>query len=327
MMFVPQPEYERQQTLLIRVRYADSANQRLKEWVNDRAGRNNLAGLFRLETTNLQQSFTNEPEKAADATAGLAATKPVEIPIIVAKHVLMHDGKIIEWADLEKLIAALPNPKLAHPVFKFTNGGAAEKQEEIRAKIWELRRRVQMNGHTWSSVSPQMSPRYDAIRTAADLVPNESLRIDGTVETPDGLPIDDAEVFVLKSYGPPSSRIQVLLQNERLHKLQDEIVTRSDASGRFAVYPPSDIPYYLVALHREGFGLVRSDEFDKSRRIAIQPWAHVKGRIKSDEPTDQSAAATMLVPGEAHSAKFNWPALSFISWRPMLVRHRTVSSK
>jgi beta-lactamase regulating signal transducer with metallopeptidase domain len=93
-----------------------------------------------------------------------AGPEPVEIPIIVARHVLLHDGKIIEWADLEKLIAALPNPRLAHPVFKFTSGGATEKQEEIRAKIWDFRRRVSLNGHTWASVSPDESARYDAMR-------------------------------------------------------------------------------------------------------------------------------------------------------------------
>jgi protocatechuate 3,4-dioxygenase beta subunit len=114
---------------------------------------------------------------ASDGTASPAnntqtAPEPVEIAIIVAKHVLLHDGKIIEWADLEKLISALPNPKLAHPVFKFTSGGAAEKQEEIRAKIWDFRRRVTIHGHTWASVSPDESARYDTMRPS-DVLPRE----------------------------------------------------------------------------------------------------------------------------------------------------------
>jgi protocatechuate 3,4-dioxygenase beta subunit len=106
----------------------------------------------------------NSAESSANNTQ--AAPEPVEIPIIVARHVLLHDGKIIEWADLEKMIAALPNPRRAHPVFKFTSGGAAEKQEEIRAKIWEFRRRVTLHGHTWASVPPDESARYDAMQPA-----------------------------------------------------------------------------------------------------------------------------------------------------------------
>jgi beta-lactamase regulating signal transducer with metallopeptidase domain len=132
--------------------------------------------------------------------------QPVEIPIIVARHVLLHDGKIIEWAELEKMIAALPNPRLAHPVFKFTSGGAAEKQEDIRAKIWELRRRVTMHGHTWASVSPEESARYDAMQPASDQ-PHEgptfrALVLDSETNEP------AAGIRLFKSQQPGQPRIE-----------------------------------------------------------------------------------------------------------------------
>ena len=232
----------------------------------------------------------------------------VEIPIIVARHVLLHDGKIIEWADLEKMIAVLPNPKLAQPGFYFTHGAAADRQEEVRTKIWDLRRRIPMHGHSWGSISPRTSLHYDAIRTANDLKPNDAWRISGTVETADGLPIDGAEVVLLMPVDEslPYKTLDLYLRNERLREPADEVVTTSDNSGRFAVYPRPETPYFLVALHREGFGLARSDTFAKSQRVTIQPWAHVRGEVKQDARFKQSASHSERV-----SADGDWPEITF----------------
>jgi hypothetical protein len=140
------------------------------------------------------------------------------------------------------------------------------------------------------------------------VVPNEAWLVDGMVQTSDGLPIDGAEVVLLMPAPEslPYKTLDVYLRDERLRTPEDEIVTHSDAGGRFAIYPSPDQPYYVVALHREGFGLARSDEFAKSRRIAIKPWAGVKGRIESDQRFEQSASVTVSLPAEA-----SWPELSF----------------
>ena len=175
-------------------------------------------------------------------------------------------------------------------------------------RIWDLRNRLQLSGHSWGSLSPRTSAKYDAIRTPTDLVPNEAWRIDGTVQTPDGLPIDGAEIVLLLP-APESLSYKVLdvyLRNERLRNPDDEIVTRSDASGRFAIYPSPNVPYYLVALHREGFGLVRSDEFAQAKRVAIQPWARIRGKVKEDARFKQSASIDERVPADGA-----WPEISF----------------
>jgi beta-lactamase regulating signal transducer with metallopeptidase domain/protocatechuate 3,4-dioxygenase beta subunit len=310
MKFVPQLKYQRMQVLLIRVRYVDTARDRLDEWVNDRAGREAFAEQLGFETCNLQQSFTDEPEGAADlnATSAQVTPQPVEIPIIVARHVLLHDGRIIEWADLERIISALPKAKLAQPGFYFTAAAGAARQEEVRTKIWDLRRKVPIHGHSWGSISPRTSPRYDSIRTADDLAPNDAWRVNGTVETADGLPIDGAEVVLLMPVDEsiPYKILEVYLRNERLREPIDEVVTTSDNSGRFAVYPRPETPYYLVALHREGFGLIRSDAFARSQRITIQPWAHLRGAVKQDARFKQSASHSERVPADGR-----WPEITF----------------
>jgi beta-lactamase regulating signal transducer with metallopeptidase domain/tetratricopeptide (TPR) repeat protein/protocatechuate 3,4-dioxygenase beta subunit len=89
------------------------------------------------------------------------------ITIVVAKHGLIHDGKLIEWADVEKLVTAQPNPNLVHPEFKFTMAGAEKHQEDLRAKIWDFRKRVPLHGHSWTSISPDEYEKYDAIQKTA----------------------------------------------------------------------------------------------------------------------------------------------------------------
>jgi protocatechuate 3,4-dioxygenase beta subunit/tetratricopeptide (TPR) repeat protein len=109
------------------------------------------------------------PAEAADASAnddGAATEEPINVTVVVAEHGIIHDGRIIEWADLEKLVTAHPNSKRVHPVFRWTARGAEVHQEEIRAKIWDFRKRVPLHGHTWSSVAPEDYQRYDTIRAA-----------------------------------------------------------------------------------------------------------------------------------------------------------------
>jgi RNA polymerase sigma-70 factor (ECF subfamily) len=86
----------------------------------------------------------------------------------------------------------------------------------------------------------------------------------------------------------------------------DEIVTHSDATGKFAVYPNPETRFYLVALHRDGFGLVRSDEFAKSNRIEIKPWSKVAGQITDVQKIKQSVTVVGRVP-----ATDGWPELEF----------------
>jgi len=313
MKFVPQLEYDRKQTLLIRVRFAESAKDRLDEWVNDRSARETLAKQFGFEKCNLRQSFTNEPEKAADdgATGATAAAKPVDIPILVAKHVMLHEGKIIEWADLERMLQALPNSRLAQPQFYLTHGGFERGDTDVYGEILELRRKIPLRGHAIGSLQPRVSIRYDAVRTADDLVPNDAHRVAGTVETADGLPIDGVEVVLCTPVDPSirDKTLKLYLRNGGLRNPIEEIVTKSDNSGRFVVYPTPDTPYYLVALHREGFGLVRSDTFVESKRVVLHRWACVKGRIQPGAPWQQSAIIMVRLSAEA-----NWPEIRFYQY-------------
>jgi hypothetical protein len=238
---------------------------------------------------------------------GEQGSQAIDIPIIVAKHVLLHDGKIIEWADVERLIAALPDPKLARPHFLFTSGAIGEREEEIRPKAFELQSRFGFHGHSWGSLLPRASDRYDAIQTPADLQLDKKWRIDGNVQTfIGGIPVVGAEVVVCPPVeeSNPYKTLDIYLRDEWLRTPQDEIVTTSDEHGQFVAYPRLDTRYYLVALHHDGFAIARSDEFNLSKQIALRPWARITGRLKPDLQFKQSADVTVRMP-----AMDGWPEI------------------
>ncbi len=252
-----------------------------------------------------------------------AVDQPVDIPIIVAKHVLLHDGKIIEWADVERLVTTLPNPKLARPKFYFTYGSLPQREEEIREKIWDFRHRQPLAGHTWASIQPRTSPRYDAVRTAADLIPNKEWLVSGRVDSADGLPLEGAEVVLITPVDEslPYKTADIYIRNHQLRQPLDEIVTTTDGAGHFEVYPAPDTPYYLVALHKSGYAIARSDEFTESGRIqiekwpadiirvpAIDKWPEIVFHLESDEPQpteSQTEPASPTLAAKSNESKTN----------------------
>ena len=122
------------------------------------------------------------------------------MPVVIARHVMLLDGKeIITWAELEKRIAALPDPSQAYPHF-YTTRGAHEAgfYKTAKEKIWRLHRKFKLKGHSEGSLGPQADFRYDRVKTAADLVPNKELRVEGQVVDSKGEPVTGAEVLLVE---------------------------------------------------------------------------------------------------------------------------------
>ncbi len=281
-----------------------------------------LLSLVTLAPQSAAQTKSNNPSPVTvtspnDANDEIkqAAAKPVDIRIVVAKHVLLYDSKVIHWQKIEELIASLPDPKLACVHLSFTDGAPKYAKGAVREKISELEKRY---GCKWGSSSLKVgrtAARYDAISSRFDIVPNEmkpdeseTWRINGVVQNSDGMPVADAEVVLCPAVDESvnEKKLDIVLQNWRLHDPTDEITTHSDSSGRFVVYQSPDTPYYLLALHPDGFGLVRSDEFATSHRIEIKPWARVEGFAKAHPLVKQWAMVTLRVP-----AADGWPELVF----------------
>jgi protocatechuate 3,4-dioxygenase beta subunit len=212
------------------------------------------------------------------ANAAKPAAKPVDLAVIVARHVLLLDGKeIITWAELEKRIAAMPDPSLAHPTF-YTTRGAHEAGLYPAAKdnIWRLHQQFKLKGHSEASLSPSADLRYDRIKTAADLVPDASLRVEGRVVDGKGEPVADAEVLLLTTANEPVSQKwhDVVLVEGRVRNPLEHVMTRSDAKGQFALYPPKDVNCFVVGLHPAvGLNLMQKKSFFDSGKVQLLPWA------------------------------------------------------
>jgi hypothetical protein len=191
-----------------------------------------------LELYKSQKPLRSDSPTEANRTVpapndGAAQKKPVELSFIVAKHGLIHDNQIIEWADVEKLITAEPNTKLVHPIFKFTLSGSEKHQEDLRAKIWDFRKRVPLHGHTWGSVAPDDYAKFDAIeKTAA------TPAADGT-QPESKLKIGRQQILVLDSSGKPIPGVVVRPeQMSAANDLNVEWAKVTDADGRATVHYP-----------------------------------------------------------------------------------------
>ena len=92
------------------------------------------------QTTEQKASTPREP--VADHNS---QSQPVDFSIIVAKRFLFHDGEIIQWSEIDKAIAALPNPKQARLRLHFTSGASQLAEDAMFDKVHELENDINAN--------------------------------------------------------------------------------------------------------------------------------------------------------------------------------------
>ncbi|MBN2294292.1 MAG: DUF1549 domain-containing protein [Pirellulales bacterium] len=228
-----------------------------------------------------------------------ATTKRVDLGIIVARHVLLLDGKkIITWDELEKRIAALPDPAWVHPHFYITRGAReAGIYPVAKEKIWHLHKKFKLKGHSEGSLWPRSDFRYDQIKTEKDLVPNVLLRVEGRIVDNKGRPVADADVFLVAPVDKtiPYKSYHIALVDGRVRNQLEHIMTRSDEKGRFELYPPKDTKCYVVALHpTAGFTLQQGKQLSNGK-LQLMPWANLESRFGGEKAQQQGASLSTQV--------------------------------
>lgn len=220
-----------------------------------------------------------------------AAPSAARISIVVAEHVLMHDGRIITWEDAEKILDSASQKGKILPQFYATIGGLA-REEELRQRRWRIYERLyaegKAEGMSIGSLSPRASQRLDRIRSKDDLAPNMEARMRGRVLDPQGQPLAGAEVFLL-----PDEHINgVYLRDGFNRNPLEEHLAVSDKEGRFELYiEPEETR--LAAVHRSGFVLVDLEQVRDSGEVRLLPWATVSGKRPVDgEGARQSVSFT-----------------------------------
>ncbi len=222
--------------------------------------------------------------------------KETDLTIVIARHVMLLDGKeIVTWDDIESKIATLPDPSKAVPHFYFTNGVIESGGQPAASRtIYELQRKYKLTSHSEGTLLPRAGLRYDRIEKASDLVPDESLRVEGTVVDSQGKPVAGAEVVLvtpIDSAVLPYTAYDVVLVQGRLRNRLDEVCTKTDAAGHFAIYPAKGQKYCVLAIHPEsGIHVARSDGFPGSNKISLLPWATVEAKLDQDSDPPQTAS-------------------------------------
>ncbi len=229
-------------------------------------------------------------------TAKKSEGQTVKLPIVVAKHVLLLNGKeIITWDGLDKRIAALADPSNAMPQFYFTSGaresGAAEVAKQF---IWELHKKYKLQGHSEGSLWPRAGIRYDRVETEADLH-DESRRVQGRVLDAQNKPIADAEVIVIPPVDESISykAVNIALVEGRVRNRLDEIITDTNSEGRYILYLPKGQDHcYILALHpNAGIALIRFGDWQANEDVMrMLPWAKLEISVGAEAGTVQSVS-------------------------------------
>ncbi|WP_339734251.1 M56 family metallopeptidase [uncultured Gimesia sp.] len=263
------------------------------------------------------QQTTRKPDAQIKGKTNADASIPVKQPptaklsFVIAKHVILLEGKeIITWEEIDDLFKTLPDTSLISPAFYFTRGTMlSDGYQPAKAKMWELTRKYKFAGHSEGSLWPRTDFRYDQIKTATDLKPDPQSKMTGTIVDQKGTPIEGAEVALIlpvdESIGYKTYHVALVLG--RIRNRLEHVMTLSNASGQFDLYPPQDQKYYILAMHPEaGFALVRSDRLQADQNIKLLPWAGLKTELGNVPNEKQTVDLSNHI--EAHEG---WPEMMF----------------
>ena len=244
---------------------------------------------FRLEQAQ-ERANDRQRVKAAEP----ADDNRVHMNLIAAQHVLLLEGReIVTWEDVEAKIKALPDPSRARPHLYFTRGAMeAGRYEAARKEVGRLDREYDLDGYSVGSLQPRTAAHYDRIAGPDDLIPDPALRREGTIVDIHGDPVAGAEVVLITPVDEsmPYKAYDVYVVSGRVRNPLDEVLTHTDETGRFAVYPPKETPFSVLALHPDvGIALVESEWFEQDQQVKLIPWGSVVAEF-SEEPEDQSAS-------------------------------------
>lgn len=268
-------------------------------------------------TASKIQEATRKPDDQIKKTTNADASIPVKQPptaklsFVIAKHVILLEGKeIITWEEIDDLFKTLPYTSLISPAFYFTRGTMlSDGYQPAKAKMWELTRKYKFAGHSEGSLWPRTDFRYDQIKTATDLKPDPQSKMTGTIVDQKGTPIEGAEVALIlpvdESIGYKTYHVALVLG--RIRNRLEHVMTLSNSSGQFELYPPEKVKYYLLAMHPEaGFALVRSDRIQAEKKIKLLPWAGLKTELGEVPNETQTVNLTNQV-----KAYQGWPEITF----------------
>jgi beta-lactamase regulating signal transducer with metallopeptidase domain len=234
-----------------------------------------------------EQNLAQPKERTAGATdrgTRAAEERDASLDIIVAKHVLLWNEKIMTWDEVATGLRALREQegKPIYPLFRVTGGAlAGGRWATYRDDAVSLYKELAAPGAPSARrFAAPASDRYDLIRTAADFAPRpEDTRV-GIVKSAAERPVSVASVILMAENFNALFRT-LLNEDMSLADPQAEAWTRTDRDGRFRLVAP-DSGHLLAVLSPSGFAFAPVPKPGEEAEIKLSPLAEIE-IVSADE--------------------------------------------
>ncbi len=242
------------------------------------------------------------PEEGHDV---FVRRKHARADFVVAKNVVLHEGRVIEWNDVPGILAELNKRQLIAPSLRFTRAGRDKAEHsEDQFDAW-CRETTGRNSYSIGSLNASVAEYYDAITSRDDPLKDTANRKVGKVVA-DGKPVADAEVVVITL--DHRWRKEIYLEHGRLRDPYSEPTkTRTKPNGNFVVFPDAE-RFQLLVLHETGFALVNSDTWPEDPTIELKAWARISGKFEAPRKFDEGVhfETKLQTPGWADIRLEEW---------------------
>ncbi len=210
---------------------------------------------------------------------------------VVAKHVVIHDGRIYDWNSIPDRLAELNETGMILPGIRYTQAMREEMNHRNVVLVNWCRRATGRAYYSIGHVHPRHAEYYDSLvpddRTLRDALKRKV----GMVEF-NGKRVAKAEIFVCTR--DKAFTRNVYLEYGRLRNAWEEPSrTLSELNGKFDVFPDSET-FQVLVFHELGFAAVSSDEWPKNPVIELEPWAQISGKFTDDEFDEAAYFVTRL---------------------------------
>lgn len=258
----------------------------------------------------------NEVPRTGDTV--VVRKKHFPATFVLAKNVVVHDGRILDWGSVRGRLAELNTQKLIAPSLRFTQAMRGERDERLKEFDRWCLETTGRTSSSFGSLGSSVSKYYDSIPESQRALRDAARRRVGVVVAK-GKRVAHAEVIV--NTQEPEWVHEIYLEHGQLRDPYSEPSrTLTELNGKFDVFPESD-RFQLMVLHSSGFALVNSDSWPDKPEIELKPWAQITGKFDSPVEFDET------VQFESRQRNPGWAELRLEVWNTPLRADRSFQNQ
>jgi hypothetical protein len=242
---------------------------------------NKLANIT--ETKSPTPEDKRQPPKSPDATTP---------QLIVAKNVLIFEGRAMDWAQLAEELENRAGSKggdIGSVAYSRTHGTYDDEMRTEEARNWSkmLADITTVPVQEQGLILNQAAERYDSLQVGDPWPPGAEKPVRGRVVDAEGKPVADAQV-VLFIPAPSSSRFgghqSIYLTEGEIQSPEEHIVKRTDKEGKFQFdFPATRASVLALAPEGSALAVAMTDGGD----LRLAPWSRVTADIAPNKELGQ----------------------------------------